>query len=196
MARFRTILADPPWHYGSSSGRDYKHGAGREYSTLTFDQLCGLRVANVAQDNAALVMWCTWPQLSEGIRLIEAWGFRYVTGFPWVKMWRATAPKRGMGFYTRSCSECVLIGVRGVGMTPKPEKRQIGIIFSPSGAHSKKPEEQYEFAEAYGGPFLEMFARPEPAGLFPPREGWTFIGNGVDGLDITDALRLLAESEK
>ena len=195
--KFRCILCDPPWHYqGGATGRGFRHGADKKYNTLTIEELCALPVAAAAKDDAALLMWCTWPQLSEGIRLIEAWGFRYVTGFPWVKMWRATAPKRGMGYHTRSCSECVLIGIRGSHMIPLPEDRQIGIIFAPSGLHSAKPEEQYQFAEAYGGPFLEMFARPEPAGLFPPREGWTYIGAGATGRDIADDLRLLTETEK
>ena len=195
MARFRTILVDPPWQYENFSSK--AHGAAvSHYNGMTQAELEALPVAAVAEKNAALLMWGTWPKLPEMIPIIEAWGFRYVTGFPWVKMARDAAPRRGIGWHSYGCSEFVLIGVRGTRMTPAIADRQVGIVFSPIGRHSAKPEQQYEFAEAYGGPFLEMFARPEPAGLFPPREGWTFIGSGVDGLDITDALRLLAESEK
>ena len=111
-------------------------------------------------------------------------------------MSRAAAPRRGIGWHSHGCSEFVLIGIRGTRMTPAVEDRQVGIIFSPIGRHSAKPEQQYEFAEAYGGPFLEMFARPEPAGLFPPRAGWTYIGAGATGRDIADDLRLLAGTEK
>lgn len=74
-------------------------------------------------------------------------------------------------------------------------ERQVGVIFSPIGRHSAKPDAQYSFAEGYGGPYLEMFARPDD-GLFPPRPGWTFIGNQATGRDIADDLRLLAETEK
>ena len=193
--KFRTILVDPPWRYENFS--DKAHGAAvSHYSGMTQAELEALPVAAVAEKDAALLMWGTWPKLPEMVPIIEAWGFRYVTGFPWVKMSRAAAPRRGIGWHSQGCSEFVLIGIRGTKMTPAVEDRQVGIIFSPIGRHSAKPEQQYEFAEAYGGPFLEMFARPEPAGLFPPREGWTLVGNGVDGLEITDALRLLAECEK
>ena len=154
-----------------------------------------LPVGNVTSDNAALLMWGTWPKLPEMIPIIEAWGFRYVTGFPWVKMTRDAAPRRGIGWHTHGCSEFVLIGIKGQKMTPAVADRQVGIIFSPIGAHSAKPDEQYQFAEAYGGPFLEMFARPDD-GLFLPREGWTFIGNQATGRDIAEDLRLLADTEK
>ena len=193
--KFRTILVDPPWKYENFS--DSAHGAAKShYSGMSQSELELLPVNAVSADNAAILMWGTWPKLPEMIPIIEAWGFRYVTGFPWMKMSRAAAPRRGIGWHSAGCSEFVLIGVRGTRMTPAVADRQVGVIFSPIGAHSRKPEQQYEFAEAYGGPFLEMFARPQNGGLFPPRENWTFIGNQITGRDIAADLRLLAETEK
>ena len=195
MARFRTLLVDPPWLYDNCS-EAINGAASKHYPGMTIEALCALPVAAVAEENAVLLLWCTWPQLEVGLPIIKAWGFQYKSGFPWVKMSRDAAPRKGNGFYTRACSEFVLIGTRGKNVSPAPAQRKDGIIFSPIGKHSAKPEQQYEYAETFGGPYLEMFARPEPAGLFPPREGWTLVGNGVDGLEITDALRLLAETEK
>ncbi len=162
---------------------------------MTPDELRALPVAAVAAQDAALLLWCTWPQMPVGLSLIEAWGFRYVSGLPWVK--RDDLGRRrgaGVGFHTRSASELILIGTRGRCLPP-PSARLDGVIFCKSGRHSAKPDAQFDFAEAYGGPYLYLFARPD-GGLFPPREGWTRIGNEITGRDIADDLRLLAETEK
>ena len=190
MAKFRTILCDPPWKYETFS--DTKQGAAiAHYSGMTLEQLASLPVASVTANNAALLLWCTWPKLLEGVALFEAWGFRYVSGFPWMKMTAAACPRRGIGWHTHSVSEFVLIGVKGTGMTPPVEKRQPGVIFSPIGKHSAKPDMQYLFAEGYGGPYLELFARPD-GGLDDPRPNWTRAGNEIDGKDMQQALCDLA----
>lgn len=189
--KFRTILADPPWQYDNYHAA-VNGAACSHYSCMTDKMLERLPVACIAEENAALLLWCTWPKLEAGIRLVNAWGFRYVSGFPWIKMQAPGVERRGIGFHSLGASEFVLIGIRGSGMTPAVEDRQIGVIFSPIGAHSAKPDEQYRFAEAYGGPFLEMFARPD-GGLDEPSEHWTRIGNEMPGCgDIADDLCRLA----
>lgn len=70
-------------------------------------------------------------------------------------------------------------------------------MFSPRGEHSRKPDWQYEIAEVYPGPYLEMFCRPRPEGLFGwERPGWVHTGNEVDGLDMREALERLASAER
>jgi len=207
--KFRTILADPPWSFGGGYGsgaavlprRNRNNGKGgsihppdAHYSCMTHAALCALPVSAVASKDSALLMWSTWAHLEEAIDLINAWGFKYKTAIPWVKMQRDAAPRRGFGFHVANCSEPLLIASRGTANAPGPS--QIGIMFHPAGPHSAKPDDQYMLAERYPAPYLEMFARPEPAGLFPPREGWTYIGAGATGRDIADDLRLLAETEK
>lgn len=197
--KFRTILADPPWTY--SNGRHDNGSRARTvakmelcvYPTMTNDSICALPVSSVAANDSALLLWCTWPQLEVGLRVINAWGFTYKSGFPWVKMTAASVPRSGMGFHGRSASEIVLVGTKG-RCVPPPENRQVAVIFSPIGRHSAKPDAQYTFAEAYGGPYLEMFARPT-GGLFPAREEWTQIGNEITGRDIATDLVLLAKQE-
>ncbi len=146
-------------------------------------------VKAIADDNAALLMWSTWAHLPEALRLMDAWGFEYKTAIPWIKMTQGAAPKRGFGFHVANCSEPLLIGVRGGGIAPGPSR--IGIMFHPAGGHSSKPDDQYTIAERYPGPYLELFHRPHD-GMFPPRAGWTFLGNEVTGNDIRDDLRRLA----
>jgi len=190
--RFRTILADPPWQYDNTfSGRAV--GAATQYPTLDMEALCGLPVRDVAAKNCALFLWCTWPHDEDGLRLIRAWGFEPKTAIPWIKMSEAGVPRRGIGWHHHSCSEFLRIAVKG-SLTPAVEDRLKAVIFCPIGRHSAKPDAQFDFCEAYGGPYLEMFARPD-GGLFPDRDNWTRIGNEIDGLDITDALRRLAKGE-
>jgi N6-adenosine-specific RNA methylase IME4 len=123
------------------------------------------------------LLWCTWPQLQEGIRVIAEWGFSYVTGFPWVKiigqpqvdLWGQLTirPTYGVGFWARGCTEMVLIGRRG--QVSPPDLGWVGLL-SPNYYHSRKPDNLYQYAESLPGPYLEMFARRA-------RSGWDVYGN-------------------
>lgn len=62
MLRYRTILIDPPWKTksGRLTGRrgfaDSYTGPNRKlpYPSMTFDQICELRIGELAEDNAHL----------------------------------------------------------------------------------------------------------------------------------------------
>lgn len=77
--KYKVILADPPWAYGNSGCRG---AAANEYSTMSVEDICALPIASLADDNSVLIEWCTWPQMQEGLQVMAAWGFNYVTGFP------------------------------------------------------------------------------------------------------------------
>ena len=126
--------------------------------------------------------------------MIEAWGFEYKSLITWVKMSRPGVPRIGLGFHARACTEHLLIATRGNPGAPAPSERPNGVFFCGVGEHSAKPEYQYDIAEGYGGPYLELFHRPRD-GMFAPREGWRFLGDAVDGLDIREALVGLASRE-
>jgi N6-adenosine-specific RNA methylase IME4 len=176
---FRTILADPPWTY--SNFGQAKHGAARaHYELMTLDQLAEIPVAREwAADDAFLLLWATWPKLDEAMALIARWGFRYVTGFPWVKTTPSSGEIRcGIGFYVQSASEFVLVARRGDLAREEDSPRVRGLLtgsdpvtfYAPIGKHSEKPVTLHEWAEAtFPGPRLELFARRE-------RPGWTTWG--------------------
>jgi N6-adenosine-specific RNA methylase IME4 len=184
---FRTIIADPPWQYDNAGIRG---GAERHYLTLTIDELCALRVREVAADPCLLLLWVTNPLKREGFRVLDAWGFEYVKSFPWVKL--VGDPQRnlwgawdgllhyGLGFAGRGCSEDVYICRRGNLHFP-PAARDSVLLLSESFHHSRKPDNLYQYAELFPGPYLELFARR-------PRPGWVSLGSGIDGRDIRDAL--------
>lgn len=189
--RFRTILADPPWNF-ENWNTDYDGRSARQhYSTMTIEDIKRMPVAAIADRDAVLMLWTCWPHLEQAQEVIRAWGFTFKTGFPWVKMVQAGVPRRGLGFHVMACSEPLLIATRGKGACPPAGSREIGIMFNPPSRHSAKPEQQYQFAERYPGPYIELFARPQ-GGLMPLRSGWTQIGNEITGRDIREDICLLA----
>lgn len=195
--RFRTVIADVPWHYvyfSGDNGVPCREGLARDrYPTMPTAEICalGAHLAPVLHRDCTMLFWATWPKLADAVRVIEAWGFEPKTGLPWLKMSRAGCPRVGLGYHAQSCSEPLLIATQGTPGVPKPGRRPVGVIFNPIGEHSAKPDAQYDLAEGYSPPYLELFARPDD-GLFPPRKGWWRAGNGVDGRDIREALRDLA----
>lgn len=175
---YGVIIADPPWNYNNAGCRG---AAENEYRTMTLEELRRLPVASVAAEDCVLLMWATWPKLAEAaLPLMSAWGFEYVTGFPWVKIIEVNTKLDGsvdfsvpcgIGFWVRGTTEPVLIGRRG--KAKPPGDGYIGLL-SPNLRHSRKPDSLYEYAESMPGPYLEMFARR-------PRPGWSAFGNEIEG---------------
>lgn len=177
-AKYGVVLADPPWRYGNSGCRG---AAENHYPTMSLAEICALPVASIAAPDSVLLLWATWPQLQEGLAVVKAWGFEYVTGFPWVKivgeptrdLWGDLdiKPQYGIGFWVRGCSELLLIGRRG-NVSP-PKDGFVGLL-SENFRHSRKPDNLYHYAERLPGPRLEMFCRRA-------RPGWDVFGNEVQG---------------
>lgn len=188
-AGFGVILADPPWDYNNRSNRG---AARRQYPTLPDEAICALPVAELARPDTVLLLWATWPRLEAAIQVINAWGFRYMSGFPWLKLTEAPRAdllgelwlkfRLGVGWWIRGVSEPVLIGVRenarpapapppGVALDP-----DIGGLATIRFEHSQKPIQVHEYGERWPGPYLELFARR-------PRPGWQVWGNEVDRID-------------
>lgn len=177
---FDVIVADPPWRYASrdGGGRKTKFGPGAmgHYPTMGTEDICRLEAADCAAPDSLLFLWACWPMLADGMRVIEAWGFEYVTiGFVWVK----TDPRGGSvflgpGFYAKANSEPCLLARRGKTLKPAVDDVS-SVIVSPRREHSRKPEaartridRMYPNARK-----VELFCRESA-------EGWTAWGNQVD----------------
>jgi N6-adenosine-specific RNA methylase IME4 len=168
-----TILADPPWRFANRTGKVApEHRRLDRYSTMDLDAICALPVASVAAKNAHLYLWVPNALLPEGLRVMEAWGFRYVSNIVWAKRRKDGGPDgRGVGFYFRNVTEPILFGVRGSMRTLPPARSQVNMIESRKREHSRKPDEQYNLiTQCSPGPYLEMFARY-------PQPGWTAWGD-------------------
>jgi N6-adenosine-specific RNA methylase IME4 len=161
MTRYRTIVADPPWRFGSAAT---KADARKHYDTMALDDICALPVADVAADDAHLWLWILNGMVEQGYRVVREWGFSPLTLVTWCK------PQPGVGHYLRNNTEHCVLASRGEPMTP--ENKPISTWFKwPRGAHSAKPDAFYDLVEHVSpGPYVEMFARRA-------RFGWDYWGD-------------------
>lgn len=165
---YQTILADPPWR--ESGGGQIKRGADRHYPLMHTKEIMALPVEAWAAPDAHLYLWVTNNFLEDGLHVVKAWGFRFVTVITWMK------DRQGLGQYFRGLTEHCLFGVRGrvpYALTDDGHRLQgvTGFFEAPRGEHSVKPEELRLMAEKVSpGPRLEMFARRAAP-------GWDVWGN-------------------
>jgi len=172
--KFSTILADPPWRFQNRTGKMApEHKRLSRYPTMKLQEIKDLPIQAIAEDRAHLYLWIPNALLSEGMQVMESWGFKYKTNIIWYKIRKDGGPdRRGVGFYFRNVTEIILFGIRGKNIrTLIPGRSQENIISSRKREHSRKPDEQYNLIESCSwGPFLELFGRGT-------RQGWTTWGN-------------------
>ncbi|ABB75895.1 N6-adenosine-specific RNA methylase IME4 [Nitrosospira multiformis ATCC 25196] len=175
--RFSTILADPPWQFQNRTGKMApEHKRLNRYDTMELDEILSLPVRALAEDTAHLYLWVPNALLPEGLKVMEAWGFKYKSNLVWHKIRKDGGPDgRGVGFYFRNVTELVLFGVRGKSArTLAPGRRQVNFLATQKREHSRKPDEMYEIIESCSpGPYLELFARGT-------RPNWLAWGNEAD----------------
>lgn len=173
---FQTVLADPPWRFANRTGKVApEHKRLDRYGTMDLEAIKAMPVADVTAKNAHLYLWVPNAMLPDGIEVMKAWGFRYVSNIVWAKRRKDGGPDgRGVGFYFRNVTEPILFGVRGSMRTLSPARSTVNMIESRKREHSRKPDEQYDLIESCSpGPYLELFARYA-------REGWSAWGNESD----------------
>ncbi len=170
---FQTILADPPWRFTNRTGKVApEHRRLDRYSTMSMEAIKSLPVSKIAAENAHLYLWVPNALLPDGMDVMRAWGFRYVSNIVWAKRRKDGGPDgRGVGFYFRNVTELLLFGVKGSMRTLRPGRSQVNMIETRKREHSRKPDEQYDLIQSCSpGPYLELFARY-------PRVGWTVWGD-------------------
>ena len=177
--KYNVIYADPPWKYGDVHTW-YKMGGGvaKHYKTMNLEELNAMsdKIQKIAAADCLLFMWVTFPNLKEGIKTIENWGFKYKTlGFSWIKLNKINKkPCFGIGFYTKSNCEVCLIGIKGKPGNLIKSNKVSSCIISERREDSRKPDEARERIEQLVGqvPKIELFARQE-------FDGWDCWGNEV-----------------
>jgi N6-adenosine-specific RNA methylase IME4 len=160
------IYADPPWRL---PGRpDSSRAVENHYPTMPLDQIKQLAVP--AARSCVLYLWAVNSLLKEALEVVEAWGFRYLTNYAWVK------DKWGLGQWNRTQHELLLVAVLGEVPPPATGMRKSSVINAARRAHSQKPDEVYDLLD-WLHPHarkLELFARGTS------RPGWTAWGNEAD----------------
>jgi N6-adenosine-specific RNA methylase IME4 len=169
--KYRTIVADPPWHYDS-----FVRGAGAggsvvtvpmPYPSMTLGELADLPVREWAMPDAFLFMWTTNRYLPESFWIANAWGFEYRQLIVWDK---GTSMSPFGGSVCSNRAEFLLVCRRG---QPRIKERwpDGSVVHANRGEHSAKPEVFLDLVEMVApGPYLEMFARRQ-------RLGWDTWGN-------------------
>ena len=180
--KFGTIIADPPWAYARTSRHETLSGySDVKYESLSTERLCSLPVEMLATEESVLLLWTTWPFLSDALRVMNAWGFTFVTGLPWVKVEKNETLSYGVGYWFRGCTEPILVGKR-----MRSYRTNYAGYIGETLTHSRKPDSVHEIAEkSFPGPYLELFARRL-------REGWTCVGNESPETPGEDILMSLA----
>lgn len=179
---YSVLYADPPWNY-RQKGRG---AAENHYSTLSLPGIKALPVQNISNLDCSLFLWVTSPFLQEGLEVIKAWGFQYITiAFTWIKLNKSAVfiPAEGPPGYivdresdlfkglglacTRANSELCLYARRG---KPKRMDASVGqVLLTGRSKHSAKPTEAYNRIEKlFDGPKIELFARNE----WPGWDAW------------------------
>jgi site-specific DNA-methyltransferase (adenine-specific) len=142
---------------------------------MDLQDICNLRVNDISDNNCVLFLWVTFPFLSEGLEVIKAWGFNYITiAFNWIKRNKSDCGFFfGLGRWTRGNSEVCLLAKKG-----KPKRINCAIdqlVFSPLRGHSQKPDEIRDRIVTLLGdlPRIELFARQKT-------KGWDVFGNEIE----------------
>ena len=168
---YRVLLLDPPWNENGGGGR----GAQCHYPIMKSADIERLlvedeRIPDVMHEASVCFMWVTNNFLEDGLALMRALGFEYITNFVWTK------DRFGLGYYARGQHELCLFG-RTKAWKSRPKKAMPSWLGQDAIArreHSRKPDEMHETIETmFDGPYLELFARRE-------REGWDVWGNEIE----------------
>ena len=166
---YAVVYADPPWRFRIPGG---EHAPENHYETIPTEEICALKIfdrpaSELALPDAILFVWVP-PCLfyPDAIRVVEAWGFRYVTHMVWIK------PHIGIGNVIRNQHENLILAKRGNFPAPETSDRPSSVFEARVLRHSAKPPEVREMIETMypGVPKIELFARGEEP------EGWRFWG--------------------
>lgn len=182
--KFSLAVIDPPWNWQAYS----KKGDGKAppYERMGAS-LHELDINSILEKDAIVMLWVIDSMLPEALALAKSWGLDFRTvGFYWTKERLSGKEHMGTGYYTRANPEQCWILRRGKGI-PRISASVRRWLHAAVGSHSEKPEAFYERVETLFGPVqrIDIFARKS-------RQGWTCVGNEIDGKDIFDAIRDLS----
>lgn len=86
------LLVDCPWAYADSPPRS---SAAAHYETIPTDTLCRMQVADLGARDSVLFLWTTGPFMPDALRVMEAWGYSFLTvAFVWAKTRTKNAAKK------------------------------------------------------------------------------------------------------
>jgi len=167
---YPVIVIDPPWPMEKIERDVAPKQAGFDYPTMSLEEIEAFDLNRMAADDCHLFMWTTHKFIVPAFKILETWGFKYVSTFVWHK----PGGFQPFGLPQYNC-EFALYARKG---TPKfRETKAFPTCFSaPRGKHSEKPKEFYAMiSRVTDGPRMDVFNRQE-------RDGFEVYGNETDKL--------------
>ncbi len=179
--KYNIIYADPPWYENAAAPHTARPKfdrkimcARRDFNVMKTKDIVSLPIKEISAENCALFLWTTSRHVPDALKVIEGWGFRFVKiVFTWMKTQKNGKPAFGIGYYTKSNSEYVLLGIKG--KMPPVNFSISEAVLEPRQRVFSKPETIRRRIEALYGdvPRIELFARIKAP-------GWDVYGNEVE----------------
>ena len=129
--KYDLILADPAWTYDKEAPRESDR-ISTHYNQKTTEEICRLPVQNITRKDAYAFVWTTSPKADNGMKVLNSWGFTYLTQMVWDK------ELMGLGHVVRQQHEILLIG--RIGKPKPPALKFRSVIREKRTDHSRKPE--------------------------------------------------------
>ena len=92
--KFKTLVIDPPWKYGTWGKGSKKSVFSTEYNIednplpyeyLSVQEIKELDIASLADENCELYLWTTQKYLPDAFEVLKVWGFKYCQTLTWCK---------------------------------------------------------------------------------------------------------------
>lgn len=179
---YQVVYADPPWRYRSKSPTTSKRPSGMGvsltpdyyYKTMSLGDIKNLPVGEITDSDGVCFLWTTNPMLREGLEVLEAWGFEYITTITWHK-----TNGKGPGYWFRGHTEHLLFGKKG---KVKSFRSMISNFQAHKTVrHSEKPALFRRIIETVTptlNPKIELFARERCS-------GWSCWGHETGTVETT-----------
>ncbi|WP_448952156.1 MT-A70 family methyltransferase [Labrys neptuniae] len=177
---YRVAVFDFPWKFSAGTKSRPQH-----YRRMTFAEILALPVPDLLHpDGARALVWITAPLMNRAAELQKAWGLRYCSMLPWIKLWQSEtgmfiyrdSVARGTGYEVQGNAEYVLIFKKGRPQSIKGNPFP-GALISERREHSRKPDNfMHEIERRLDGPRADVFSRVT-------RPGWDGMGDELGKFD-------------
>lgn len=158
---YDVIVLDPPWQMEKIEREVAPNQAAFDYPTMDEAQLSQMEIP--ASDDCHVWVWTTHKHFPMALRLLEAWGLKYVCTFVWHK----PGGFQPFGLPQYNCEFAVYARK---GAPTFIDLKAFPVCFNaPRGEHSEKPQEFYDIvSRVTAGRRLDMFNRRKIEGF----DGW------------------------